>query len=214
MQRASASTFEAWQRRFASAALMSSSYASRRSIHGDSTVVSFGIRCVLADSRAFFGGASCSIVRPERCRCALSTPIVVTVHDLAWHNVQAHAPAYARYYFGWYSLTPLPARLAGIRRFVLYSRRVAAVRRTTRSGRVKSWFIQAWPTISARSIAQAGDGRTILAVGTVERRKNLEVLDSRLESPLKRAADRDGTADAVRRRVRATRAPSRRRAIA
>ena len=31
-------------------------------------------------------------------------PIVVTVHDLAWHEAQAHAPAYARYYFGPFSL--------------------------------------------------------------------------------------------------------------
>jgi len=102
-------------------------------------------------------------------------PIVVTVHDLAWHRVQAHAPPYARYYFGAFSL----------RRY----RRAARV--VVDSHFSRDEFLQlagdfdptsvdvVYPGVAADycELARgAVDGRTILAVGTVERRKNLEVL--------------------------------------
>jgi glycosyltransferase involved in cell wall biosynthesis len=102
-------------------------------------------------------------------------PVVVTVHDLAWHEAQAHAPSYARYYFGRFSLRQY-RRAARIIADSAFSRdellrlmddldpqRIAVV----------------YPGVAADfcNVERAtSDGRTILAVGTVERRKNLEVL--------------------------------------
>jgi glycosyltransferase involved in cell wall biosynthesis len=107
-------------------------------------------------------------------------PIVVTVHDLAWHRVQSHAPAYARYYFGRFSL----------RRY----RAAARVVVDSNFSRVELLRLQpdldpnrvdvVYPGVAADfcSLARgAGDGRTILAVGTIEPRKNLEVLVRALE---------------------------------
>jgi glycosyltransferase involved in cell wall biosynthesis len=130
------------------------------------------------------------IVLPRRARssgaqllhCAAGTmprgvgmPIVVTVHDLAWHVVQAHAPAYARYYFGPFSL----------RRYRRATRIVADSNFSRETLlRLLGDFDPArvhvvYPGVAAdfgRVARRAGDGRTILAVGTIERRKNLEVL--------------------------------------
>ncbi|MGA9946029.1 MAG: glycosyltransferase family 1 protein [Candidatus Cybelea sp.] len=102
-------------------------------------------------------------------------PIVVTVHDLAWHEAQAHAPAYARYYFGPFSLH----RYRGAARIVVdsnFSRdRLLRILGDFDPSRVEVVY----PGVAADFCGVsrgAGDGATILAVGTVERRKNLEVL--------------------------------------
>ncbi len=104
-----------------------------------------------------------------------SLPVVATVHDVAWFEAQDHAPAYARYYFGRFSL----ARYRTARRVVTdsaFSR--DALLRLLRD--VDPDTVHAiHPGVSSEFgelNRERGDGRTILAVGTVERRKNLEVL--------------------------------------
>jgi glycosyltransferase involved in cell wall biosynthesis len=104
----------------------------------------------------------------------LGMPMVVTVHDLAWHEVQAHAPAYARYYFGQFSLRRYRAA-ASIIVDSEFSR--ATLLRMMQNFDPQRVHV-VYPGVAADfcRIARAGDGQTILAVGTVERRKNLEVL--------------------------------------
>lgn len=104
-----------------------------------------------------------------------SRPIVVTVHDLAWHHVQSHAPAYARYYFGAYSL-----RLYRKAARVLVDSRFTRDELLRLDERLDPARVEVvYPGVSADFCTlarEAGDRATILAVGTVERRKNLEVL--------------------------------------
>jgi len=101
-------------------------------------------------------------------------PIVVTVHDVAWLKVQAHARPYARYYFGVYALR----RYARAQRIVVDSRfsrgelldvlNVPPDRVDVVYPGVASDFCE---------LQRRSDGSKIILVpGTVERRKNLEVL--------------------------------------
>jgi len=102
-------------------------------------------------------------------------PLVATVHDVAWLAAQRHARPYARYYFGNFSLQryrraaqiivdSYHARTELLKFLKDFDdRRVAAI----------------YPGVADefRSLdRQAADGRTILAVGTIEPRKNLELL--------------------------------------
>ena len=103
-------------------------------------------------------------------------PVVVTVHDVAWLHVQAHARRYARYYFGRFSLERYRHAAAIVvdsafsrDALVRASRRRSSMRPCTSS-------IRGWHASFASLARTGGDGRTILAVGTVERRKNLELL--------------------------------------
>lgn len=120
--------------------------------------------------------------RAQILHCAAGTmprnarmPVVVTVHDLAWHAVQSHAPGYARYYFGDFSLRRYPNAA-----FVVAD-----------SNFSRDELLRLCPSLDPRRVdvvypgvasdfleleRAGGDGRTILAVGTIERRKNLEVL--------------------------------------
>ena len=101
-------------------------------------------------------------------------PVVVTVHDLAWLRVQAHARAYARWYFGHFAL----ARSARAAAIVADS--------TFSANELRQVMPQAGPAVRvvypgvsndfSALLRHGGDGRTILAVGTVEPRKNLELL--------------------------------------
>jgi glycosyltransferase involved in cell wall biosynthesis len=104
-----------------------------------------------------------------------SLPLVATVHDVAWLRVQAHAPAYARYYFGAFSLARYRA-LAQIAVDSEFSRaellRVLVGYDARRVHVVYPGVAEDFCTLERR----AGDGRTILIVGTVERRKNLDAL--------------------------------------
>jgi len=102
-------------------------------------------------------------------------PIVVTVHDVAWLHVQAHARPYARYYFGRFSLERY-RRAAGIVVDSAYSRDALL---EVLAGVDRAAVRVVYPGVAPEfcHIARnGGDGRTILAVGTVEYRKNLELL--------------------------------------
>jgi glycosyltransferase involved in cell wall biosynthesis len=103
------------------------------------------------------------------------TPMVVTVHDVAWLHVQAHARPYARYYFGSFAL----------RRY-RHAERIAVDSQFSRGELLRllgdydpARVEVVYPGVSqdfCRVVRGASDRRTILAVGTVERRKNLELL--------------------------------------
>jgi glycosyltransferase involved in cell wall biosynthesis len=130
------------------------------------------------------------LVLPRRARaagaqilhCAAGTmprnagmPVVVTVHDLAWHAVQSHAPRYARYYFGSFSLR----RYARASHVVVDSNFSRDELLTLSPNLDPQRVDVVYPGVAAEFFTlerNQGDGRTILAVGTVERRKNLEVL--------------------------------------
>jgi len=120
--------------------------------------------------------------RAELLHCAsgtvplgLNMPFVATVHDVAWLRVQSHARPYARYYFGKFS----------IERY----RKAAAIAVDSHFSR--SELLDVMPELDparvrvvypgvARDYCElprtGGDGKTILAIGTIERRKNLELL--------------------------------------
>ena len=102
-------------------------------------------------------------------------PAVVTVHDVAWLRVQAHTRWYARWYFGALSLR----RYASARHIAVdseFSRReLLEVCPALDPQRVTVVY----PGVAADVCAlerRIGDRRTILVVGTVERRKNLAAL--------------------------------------
>lgn len=125
--------------------------------------------------RARASGASVLHCASGTMPLALSLPTVVTVHDVAWLKVQEHARAYARWYFGAFSI----GRYRRANRIVLdsaFSRgELLAAVRDLDEGRIDVVY----PGVADDFIVNdrvGGDGSTILAVGTVERRKNLEVL--------------------------------------
>jgi glycosyltransferase involved in cell wall biosynthesis len=102
-------------------------------------------------------------------------PIVVTVHDVAWLHVQAHARPYARYYFGRFSLGRY-RHAAGIVVDSSFSRDALL---EALAGIDRAAVRVVYPGVAQEfcDVARSGgDGRTILAVGTIERRKNLELL--------------------------------------
>ena len=101
-------------------------------------------------------------------------PVVVTVHDLAWLRVQGHARAYARWYFGRFSLARYD-RCAAIvvdSEFSANELREAMPHNATPVRVVYPGVAREFSAIAR----QGGDGRTILAIGTVEPRKNLAFL--------------------------------------
>lgn len=105
----------------------------------------------------------------------VAIPVVVTVHDVAWLRVQQHTRPYARYYFGRFALE----RYRNAERIVVdseFSRgELLEVLDRVDADRISVVY----PGVAADFCGverRAGDGRTILAVGTVERRKNLELL--------------------------------------
>jgi glycosyltransferase involved in cell wall biosynthesis len=102
-------------------------------------------------------------------------PFVVTVHDTAWLAAQQHARAYARYYFGRFALRNYhrAARIVVDSNFSHEA--LLPLLRDYDSTRVQVVY----PGVADDFIAlgrRTGDGHTILAVGTIERRKNLEVV--------------------------------------
>jgi glycosyltransferase involved in cell wall biosynthesis len=106
---------------------------------------------------------------------AARLPVIVTVHDVAWLRVQAHTRAYVRWYFGAFSLR----RYATASRVAVdseFSRReLLDVCPRLDAQRVSVVY----PGVAADVCALArlpSDRSTILAVGTVERRKNLAAL--------------------------------------
>ncbi len=130
---------------------------------------------VLLPRRARASGADLLHCAAGTMPLSLSLPTVATVHDVAWLRVQAHTRPYARYYFGAFSVE----RYRSARRIVVDSEFS------------RGELLDAAPRLDAERIAVvypgvasdymqldrlAGDGRTILAIGTIERRKNLEFL--------------------------------------
>lgn len=103
-----------------------------------------------------------------------SLPIVVTVHDVAWLKVQAHAPAHSRWYFGKFSL----------RRY-RHAQNIVVDSQFSRSELLGLLDVDAhkvsvvYPGVSAdflHTVRSSTANGTILVVGTVESRKNLAVL--------------------------------------
>ncbi len=102
-------------------------------------------------------------------------PVVVTVHDVAWLHVQAHTRPYARYYFGRFALERY-RHAAAIVVDSAFSRDALC---ELLDGVEHEDVHVVYPGVAREFCEVArngGDGRTILAVGTVERRKNLELL--------------------------------------
>jgi glycosyltransferase involved in cell wall biosynthesis len=104
-----------------------------------------------------------------------AVPVVVTVHDVAWLRVQQHTRPYARYYFGRFSLERYKT--------------AAAIAVDSEFSRRELLEALGWLDPSRVNVVYPGvsedfcslerrqsDRRTILVVGTVERRKNLELI--------------------------------------
>ena len=106
---------------------------------------------------------------------SIGMPVVVTVHDVAWLRVQSHTRAYARWYFGDFSLR----RYAGAARIAVDSEFSRRELLDVCSGLDESKVRVVYPGVDEDVCTlwrQPPDRSTILAVGTVERRKNLELL--------------------------------------
>ena len=95
-------------------------------------------------------------------------PAVVTVHDVAWLRVQAHARPYARYYFGAFSID----RYRHARRIVVDSEfsRGELLDAASRldAGRGGRSSTRASPTITCGWNAGPATVASILAIGTIE----------------------------------------------
>ncbi len=130
---------------------------------------------VLLPRRARASGATVLHCASGTMPLAGRMPVVLTVHDVAWLRVQAHTRWYARWYFGALSLR----RYASARHIAVdseFSRReLLEVCPALDPQRVTVVY----PGVAADMCAlerRMGDRRTILVVGTVERRKNLAAL--------------------------------------
>ncbi|HEY5340102.1 MAG TPA: glycosyltransferase family 1 protein, partial [Candidatus Aquilonibacter sp.] len=119
---------------------------------------------------------------PDLLHCAsgtvplgLTIPYVVTVHDVAWLRVQAHARPYARYYFGRFSVDRYRGAAAIAVDSAFSRSELLEVMPDLDSDRVRVVY----PGVAADFCdleRKGSDGKTILVVGTVERRKNLEMI--------------------------------------
>lgn len=130
---------------------------------------------VLLPARARASGAGVLHCASGTIPLRAALPVVVTVHDVAWLRVQSHARRYARYYFGRFSLK----RYSSADFIVVDSEFSRAELLAVASVCDPQRVAVVYPGVSSDFAALArtrGDGRTILAVGTVERRKNLELL--------------------------------------
>jgi glycosyltransferase involved in cell wall biosynthesis len=129
-------------------------------------------------------------------------PVVVTVHDVAWLRVQAHARAYARAYFG--AVQARAYRTAAA--IVCDSHFSASEYRVLVDPGVNPAVV--YPGVDGRFatiVRNPGDAPFALVVGTVEERKNLLVLVEALPAlpPLRIVSVGPPTpyADAVRTRA-------------
>lgn len=129
------------------------------------------------------------VVLPQRARasgadllhCASGTmplrvtmPAVVTVHDVAWLKVQSHTRPYARYYFGTFALQRYP-HAAAIVVDSTFSRNELLDVLDVPGERVHVVYPGVAGDYCTLERRPSGE-RTILVPGTIERRKNLEVL--------------------------------------
>ena len=129
---------------------------------------------VLLPARARASGADLLHCASGTMPLRLPMPAVVTVHDVAWLKVQSHTRAYARLYFGRFALSRY-ARAAAIAVDSEFSKRelldVLDVPET-RVHVVYPGVAADFCSLERRPVRQA----VVLVPGTVERRKNLEVL--------------------------------------
>jgi glycosyltransferase involved in cell wall biosynthesis len=102
-------------------------------------------------------------------RCVL--PIVATVHDVAWLRVQQHARWYARAYFGRFSLARYRAARALLADSEFSRAELLALQPSLDPARVH--VVAPGVDAAYADVQRHPDGRTMLVVGTVERRKNL-----------------------------------------
>jgi glycosyltransferase involved in cell wall biosynthesis len=120
------------------------------------------------------------LARADLLHCASGTmpfacglPMIVTVHDVAWLRVQAHARPYARAYFGKYAL----ARYRHARR-ILVDSRFSRDELTQCADLDPARIDVVYPGVAEEIMhlsRRPAEKPFILAVGTVEKRKNLEV---------------------------------------
>ena len=128
---------------------------------------------ILLPQRARASGADILHCTSGTMPLSLQLPTIVTVHDVAWLRVQAHTRPYARYYFGRFSV--------GRYR---HAARVVADSKFSRDELLELSDVPeesmdvVYPGVDATysTIVRRTDRRTILAVGTIEPRKNLEAL--------------------------------------
>jgi len=103
-------------------------------------------------------------------------PKIVTVHDVAWLRAQAHARPYARWYFGRFAL----GRYRRARRILVdsaFSRdELLAIAPRLDAGCVEVVYPGVASDVARISRLRDDERPFALAVGTVERRKNLEVV--------------------------------------
>ena len=131
---------------------------------------------VLLPQRARASGAQLLHCASGTMPLGLLLPMVVTVHDVAWLRVQAHARPYARYYFGKFSVERY-RRASAIAVDSAFSRNeLLELVPGLDPGRVSVVYPGVAADFCTLERAPQGDGRTILAIGTVERRKNLEAI--------------------------------------
>lgn len=105
-------------------------------------------------------------------------PIVTTVHDLAWQRTQQHARWYARAYFGALALAQYRHASAIVADSAFSRSELLDLVPSVDPARVH--VVHPGVSSAFASVRRSGDGRTILAVGTVEPRKNLTFLIARL----------------------------------
>jgi glycosyltransferase involved in cell wall biosynthesis len=104
----------------------------------------------------------------------LSMPAVVTVHDVAWLRVQRHTRPYARYYFGAFALQRYPHAAAIVVDSQFSRSELLEVLRVPPEA-----VHVVYPGVGADYCVlqrRALSDPVVLVPGTVERRKNLEVL--------------------------------------
>jgi glycosyltransferase involved in cell wall biosynthesis len=102
--------------------------------------------------------------------------MVATVHDVAWQRVQAHARPYARAYFGGFALN----RYRAARRVLVdsaFSRdELIAVAPSIDPERIDVAYPGVSADVAAVERARDDEAPFALVVGTLERRKNFDVL--------------------------------------
>lgn len=129
---------------------------------------------VLLPQRARASGADLLHCASGTMPLRASLPTVVTVHDVAWLKVQKHTRPYARYYFGAFALQRYPSAAAIVVDSQFSRTELLGVAQIPHE-RVHVVY----PGVSNDFVGlerAAGSTRTILVPGTVERRKNFEVL--------------------------------------
>lgn len=121
--------------------------------------------------------------RPDLLHCASSTmplvpvgvPVVTTIHDVAWHRVQAHTRSYARLYFRDF-MAQRYRRACAIVTDSVFSRSELIECVGVDPARVFVAYLGVDPSFAAIVRRPQRTRPTILAVGTVERRKALGVV--------------------------------------